>query len=140
MSDSINPKIKAIAADDCADFTPRMFAVNHSAGEKLDARVAQWLDPIEYKSVGCWYLDKNAKTELHFHDFDEYWLWIKGRTELTLRLPDGRADTFEIGPGWIVYCVRGVEHGHTPAEDWGCYQFNSVVAAEARGGHLHKNI
>ena len=129
-----------MTANDCVGLEPRMFAVNHAAGEKLDNGILQWLDPISKESIHCWYLEKDKYPELHYHDCDEYWLWNKGRTELTIRLPDGRSDTFEIGPGWIVYCVRGVEHGHKPLEDWGCFEFVSVSGEGAREGHLLRSF
>ena len=132
--------LKTMTAEDCADLEPRMFAINHGAGEKLDQRILDWLDPINKESVHCWYVGKENSTALHYHFFDEYWLWNKGSTELTIRLPDGRADTFEIGPGWIVYCVRGVEHCHKPLEDWGCFEFVSIADKEARNGHLHRSF
>jgi len=132
--------VKSMTAADCAGFTPMMFAVNHGAGEKLDPRISEWLDPVAKGATHCWYLEKDKSTELHYHDFDEYWLWNKGVTELTIRLPDGRSDTFGIGPGWAVYCVRGVEHGHVPREDWGCFEITGVTEPDARKGHLHRTF
>lgn len=126
---------KCMTAAECCEFEPRMFAVNHAAGEKLNDGVSKWLDPADTNLLHCWNLKKEDSTSLHYHDFDEYWLWNKGRSALTIRLPDGRSDTFDIGPGWVVYCVRGVEHGHIPYEDWGCYEFNSIPRESCRGGH-----
>lgn len=131
---------KSMTPEDCKEFEPRMFAVNHAADEKLSDAIRQWLDPVDTGSMHHWNLAKEVSTELHYHDYDEYWLWTKGSTALTIRLPDGRSDTFEIGPGWVVYCVRGIEHGHTPLEDWGCYEFTSVGREGARAGHLQRNF
>ena len=113
-----------------------MFVVNHAAGEKLPESVRRLLDPIQTGSFHCWLLPREKATKLHYHDADEYWAWVKGRSLLTIRLPDGRQDQFEIGPGWIVYCVRGVEHGHVPLEDWGCFEWSGTVRPMARKGHL----
>jgi mannose-6-phosphate isomerase-like protein (cupin superfamily) len=126
----------ALTKEDCRDLIPRMFAVNHAVQEKLLPQIAAWLDPTDSGTFHYWDLTKTQMPELHFHDFDEYWIWSKGRTMLTLRLPDGRSDTFEIGPGWIVYCVRGVEHAHKPLEDWACYECISTVRPGTRPGHL----
>lgn len=134
------PHPPCLGPDACRGLTPRMFAVNHAAGEKLSSPVREWLDPIQMDSFHAWMLTKEQATALHFHDRDEYWAWMKGRTRLTLRLPDGQRDEFEIGPGWIVYCVRGVEHGHTPLEDWGCFEWVGVARPGARPGHLVRNL
>ncbi len=129
-----------LGASDCRDLTPRMFAVNHARGEKLAPAVREWLDPIQMDSFHCWILAREKATALHYHDNDEYWAWTKGRTLLTLRLPDGRWEQFEIGPGWIVYCARGVEHGHTPLEDWSCFEWVGIARPGARPGHLVRQL
>jgi mannose-6-phosphate isomerase-like protein (cupin superfamily) len=129
-----------LTAQACAGLAPRMFAVNHGAGQSLDPAVAAMLDPIDPASLHFWELKREQSTELHFHDHDEHWLWSRGRTLLTIRLPDGRAESFEIGGGWIVYCVRGVEHGHTPLEDWACFECISTLRQGARTGHLHRTF
>ncbi len=103
----------SLTPDLCKGLAPRMFAVNHREGETLSRGILQMLDPIENRFVYPCY-EKKVATPLHFHDNDEYWGWVKGKTIVTIRLPDGCSDEFEIGPGWIVYCIRGVEHGHIP--------------------------
>jgi mannose-6-phosphate isomerase-like protein (cupin superfamily) len=132
--------VKALDREACKTFTPRMFAVNHKAGEKLSPEVQKWLDPVNPASYHYWSLAKEKATDLHYHDYDEYWTWVKGRTLLQIRLPDGRSDKFEIGPGWIVYCVRGVEHGHTPLEDWECFEWTGITHEGGRKGHLVREI
>ena len=134
------PTMKWMTAEESREFEPRMFAVNHSAGEKLSDAVSRWLDPVDINAMHHWDLGKEDSTKLHYHDFDEYWLWSKGCTTLNIRLPDGRSDTFDIGPGWVVYCVRGVEHGHNPSEDWGCYEFTSLTREGSRDGHLFRSF
>ena len=129
-----------LAPEDCADVAPRMFAVNHAAGGRLAENVRCLLDPVDLASLHCWMLGREKATRLHYHDHDECWAWLKGRTLLTIRLPDGRSDRFEIGPGWIVYCVRGVEHAHEPLEDWGCFEWVSVRRQGARTGHLTREL
>jgi len=132
--------MKSLGPEDCKNLEPRMFLVNHGAGEKLAPEIQEMLDPIQADSIHCWMVGKAKATELHYHDTDEYWAWIKGRTTVTIRLPDGRNDEFEIGPGWIVYCVRGVEHGHEPLEDWGCFEWTGFRRPEARNGHLEREL
>ena len=125
-----------LTAEMCQTLTPRMFVVNHAGGEKLAPEIAQWLDPVQTTSFHCWMLKRENKTALHYHDRDEYWAWVHGRTLLEIRLPDGRSDRVEIGPGWIVYCLRGVEHGHTPLEDWACFEWVGMERPGSRPGHL----
>ncbi len=133
MSESVS-----LAAEDCKCLEPMMFVVNHGAGEKLSDEVRAMLDPVEAFSF-C-ELPKEKATELHFHDRDEHWQWASGSTVLTIRLPDGRSDQFEISSGWIVYCVRGVEHGHEPLEDWSCFECIGVSRPGARPGHLTREL
>jgi len=129
-----------LTAEDCAGLEPRMFVVNHGGGESLAPEIQEMLDPADFSTFGCPQFGKETSTELHLHDYDEPWAWLKGRTLVTIRLPDGRSDQVEVGPGWVVYCVRGVEHGHTPLEDWGCYQWISVKRPNCREGHLHREL
>ena len=131
---------KSLTRESCGGFQPRMFVVNHANGEKLRPEVARLLDPVDSSSYHFWELSKEKATKLHYHDCDEYWAWVKGRTLLTLRLPDGRRDEFEIGPGWTVYCVRGVEHGHEPLGDWASFEWRSVPREGARLGHLLREL
>src|SRR5512146_2757146 len=91
---------RMLEAGDCRGLAPRMFAVNHGAGERLSDAVARLLDPVEAASLHYWSLGRETATTLHYHEHDEHWLWSRGRTVLTIRLPDGRSDDFEIGPGW----------------------------------------
>ncbi len=132
-------RMKALGREDCKGLEPRMFVVDHCKGEKLAPEVQRLLDPVRTDTVHCWMLPKDQATTLHYHEYDEYWAWIKGRTLLQIRLPDGRSDKLEIGPGWIVYCVRGVEHGHTPLEDWGCFEWLGRIDANIRVTHLIRN-
>jgi mannose-6-phosphate isomerase-like protein (cupin superfamily) len=130
-------RFNTLTAEMCKGLDPRMFAVNHAGGEKLADTVARMLDPVDTATFHAWNLAKTKFPELHYHGYDEYWLWTKGRSMLQVRLPDGRSNAFEIGPGWIVYCVRGVEHSHAPIEDWSCFECISMVREGVqKGKHL----
>jgi len=133
-----SPRI--LTADACGDLAPRMFAVDHGAEAVIPSPVARLLDPVDAGSMHYWALEKGKFPELHFHEHDEHWIWSRGRTRVTIRLPDGRSDSFEIGPGWIVYCVRGVEHSHEPLEDWACFECLGALREGARTGHLHRTL
>ena len=129
-----------LTAEGCRGLSPRMFVVNRAAGETLSPEVVRLLDPVAPSTLHYWSLTRAQATELHFHEHDEHWLWSAGRTLLELRLPDGRAERFEIGPGWVVYCVRGVEHGHVPLDDWACFECTGTLREGAREGHLHRTF
>lgn len=130
--------MRVLTAESCSTLQPRMFVVNHGAGETLAPEVAAMLDPADPSTMHYWSLGRETYPELHHHEHDEYWLWTRGATRLTLRLPDGRTDSLVIGPGWVVYCVRGVEHTHAPLEEWACYEYVSVLREGAKTGHLHR--
>lgn len=131
---------KGVTVENCRDLEPEMFIVDHGAGEQPDERIQRLKSPLDGDGLHCWFLAKEKATALHYHDYDEYWAWMKGRSVVTIRLPDGRSGKFEVGPGQVVHCVRGVEHGHEPLEDWGCYEWRSVIEPDARKGHLKREI
>lgn len=125
-----------LTVSDCLGLAPDMFVVNHRSGRKLAPEVARILDPVDPASYHLCSLPAENATDLHFHDHDEYWAWVEGRTVVSIRLPDGRMGRYEVGPGWLVYCVRGVEHGHAPLDDWACFEWHSLPRKGARQGHL----
>jgi len=132
--------LKVITAEDSRELTPGMFVINFQDGDVLSETVKEWQDPIEPGSIHCWFCKKDQATELHYHDCDEYWAWVKGRSMVTVRLPDGRKEEFEVGPGTMICCIRGVEHGHQPLEDWGCYEWQGVAHPDGRPGHLKREL
>lgn len=134
--------MKMLTDQDCAGLEPGMFVVNMNlgAGGSLAPQVAAMLDPIVHASFLFLTGTKEQGVKLHFHEFDEYWLFGKCRSVVQIRLPDGRSGRFEVGPGWGVYCVRGVEHGHEPLEDWNCYQFNGIAREGIELGHRSRTF
>jgi hypothetical protein len=132
--------MRTLRAEDCKNLEPRIFVVNHGGGESLASEVQQMLAPIQTDSMHSWMVGKERSTDLYYHVVNEYWAWIKGWTLVTIRLPDGKSDQFEIGPGWIVYCARGVERGHQPLEDWGCFEWVGICRPEAHAGHLQREL
>lgn len=128
---------KSLTAETCKNLEPLMFVFNHNTREKPAPEVLALLDTIDPRSFVHMTLPREKGPALHYHECDEYWGWTKGRTLVTIRLPDGRSDSVEIGPGWVVYCVRGVEHGHEPLEDWGAFEWKSVLRPGARRDMLY---
>lgn len=94
--------LKSLTPEGCKGLKPRMFLVNHVEGESLSPEVRRLLDPVDAGSFHCCMLLKDRATGLHYHDYDEYWAWVKGSSLVTIRLPDGRRGEFEVRPGWIV--------------------------------------
>lgn len=56
------------------------FLVNHVVrirkGERISGKLAELLNPINASSFHEFRLPANAQVELHYHDFDEYWLLV----------------------------------------------------------------
>jgi len=71
-----------------------------------------------------------------FTDFDEYWLFTAGRPRVTLALPDGLTQDYELEPGDMIACVRGVKHTLAADHELRYFQFSSVRAGGEREGHL----
>jgi len=109
-------------------------------GERISAELADVLDEVNIASIHAFEVPPERPTELHYHDFDEYWLFTGGSTTMTLRLPDGTMKEYEIGPGDLIATPKGVEHGHIPKEAVRGFEFSSKIKPGARGGHLQRNV
>ena len=107
-------------------------------GERIRGVLAEALDPVDPQSLHEYVLPANADVELHYHDFDEYWLFTEGTTTVTLRMPDGTRKEYEIGPYDLIATPEGVEHGHIPNETVRGLQFVSKIRPGARRGHIYR--
>ena len=107
-------------------------------GERISEELAEVLAEVDIASIGSFVVPPEQPTELHYHDFDEYWLFTGGKTTVTLRLPDGTSKEYEIGAYDLVVTPEGVEHGHIPDEVVRGLQFVSKIRPDARQGHLHR--
>jgi len=105
-------------------------------GEMIRGQLSEELDPINPATMHKFVLPAKSEVELHYHDVDEYWLFTSGNPKVTLRTPDGKCQVFDLKPGDIVACLRGVEHTLWADHDLVYYQFSSVAREGARGGHL----
>lgn len=115
------------------------FCVIHlNAGERIGETLSEALDTPDMTTIGPFTVSKDNPTELHYHDFDEYWYFTEGTTTVTLRSPDGKSTSYKIGPGDLVVTPKGVEHGHIPDDVVKGVQWVSVIHPDARTGHLHR--
>ena len=105
-------------------------------GERITGLLAELLNPVDAKTFHQYRLPANADVELHYHDYDEYWLFISGHPKVTLRLPTGVTQTIQLAPGDMVACVRGVEHTLHADHELVYFQYCSVWEGDERGGHL----
>ena len=83
-------------------------------GERVNDALGKVLDTPDMTTIGAFAVSKENPTELHYHDFDEYWYFTEGTTTVTLRTADGQSESYRIGPGDLVVTPKGVEHGHIP--------------------------
>lgn len=107
-------------------------------GEGISAELAKVLDEVDIASMGAFTIPVDQPTELHYHDYDEYWLFTEGSTTVTIRLPDGTKEEYNIGPSNLIVTPKGVEHGHVPNTVVKGIQFVSKIAPDARLGHLYR--
>lgn len=116
------------------------YVVRLDRGEGVSKDLSRVLDPADMGSIGHFAISKDRPTELHYHDYDEYWYFTEGTTTVTLRTPDGTSKSYQIGPGNLVVTPRRVEHGHVPDDVVKGIQWVSVIQPNARTGHLHREL
>ena len=115
---------------------PLLCVVHIGKGERITGLLAELLNPVNSESLHEYRLPANSDVELHYHDYDEYWLFTAGTPKVTLRLPTGIAKTVQLEPGDMVACVRGVEHTLWADHELVYFQFCSVLEGSERRGHL----
>ena len=115
---------------------PSLCVVHIGKGERITGLLAELLNPVNSASFHEYRLPANSDVELHYHDYDEYWLFTAGNPKVTLRLPTGITKTVQLEPGDMVACVRGVEHTLWADHELVYFQFSSVLEGGERRGHL----
>ena len=115
---------------------PSRCVVRLGAGERIEGLLAELLNPVNPTSLHEYRLPANSDVELHYHDFDEYWLFLEGRPKVTLRLPTGMTETLTLENGDMVACLRGVEHTLWADHELVYLQFSSVLEGNERREHL----
>ena len=118
---------------------PSICVVRIRKGERISEKLAELLNPVDTSSFHEFRLPANAEVELHYHDFDEYWLFTSGYPTVTLRSPAGVTKKLNLEPGDMVACVRGIEHTLWAEHELVYFQFSSVLEGSERGGHLTRS-
>jgi len=115
---------------------PAMCIVRVREGKRVSGRLGELVRPIAPETLHEYRLPANSDVELHYHDMDEYWLFTSGRPHVTLETPSGVRKEFDLGPGDMVACVRGVAHTLRADHELVYFQFCSVPEGGERQGHL----
>jgi mannose-6-phosphate isomerase-like protein (cupin superfamily) len=115
---------------------PALCVVRLARGERPSAGLRALLNPVDPGSFHEYRLPAHTEVELHFHDYDEYWLFTAGHPVVTLRAPSGVTREYDLEPGDMVACVRGVEHTLRADHELVYFQFSSVLRGDERPGHL----
>jgi mannose-6-phosphate isomerase-like protein (cupin superfamily) len=115
---------------------PDLCIVRTRAGERIGPQLAAALDPIDPASLHEYVLPAGTPVELHYHDFDEYWWFTEGEPVVTLWTEDSGAREYQLGPGDLVACLRGVAHTLRAEHRLTYRQFSSVRRPGAREGHV----
>jgi hypothetical protein len=63
-------------------------------------------------------------------------LLVSGSPHVTLRASSGLVREYDLEPGDLVACVRGVEHTLRAEHELVYYQYSSVLTGGERPGHL----
>ena len=115
---------------------PSICVIRIRKGERISGKLDEMLNPVNPSSFHEYRLPANSEVELHYHDFDEYWLFTSGYPTVTLRSPSGVVKKLNLEPGDMVACIRGVEHTLWADHKLVYFQFSSILAGYERGGHL----
>lgn len=117
---------------------PSFCVVHLGRGERIGEVLAGLLKPVDARTMHQYRLPAKAQVELHYHDFDEYWLFTEGRPLVTLRSPAGVKKEYQLEPGDLVACVRGVEHTLWADHELVYFQWISILEGGERPGHLQR--
>ena len=122
------------------NITPEDCVIRLTQGERISEKLAALLDEVNIASIHAFEIPPDRPTELHYHNFDEYWYFSAGNTTVTLRLPEGTSQSFAIGAGDLIATPTGVEHGHVPANTLQGLEWASRIPPGTRPGHLHRDL
>lgn len=122
--------LESLAPSDCV--------IRLSDGERVGDGLNAVLMPVNIASIHVYVLPADTNVKIHYHDFDEYWVFSKGCPTVTIRMPDGRTEDFALGPGDMVAAPAGVEHTLRSNEDLHYFQFSSHRPEGARCGHIER--
>ena len=69
------------------DITVDMCVIKLARKERISPQLSEILDEIDIPSFHEYMLPPNTPVELHYRDFDEYWLFREGIPTVTLKTP-----------------------------------------------------
>jgi mannose-6-phosphate isomerase-like protein (cupin superfamily) len=78
--------------------------------------------------------------ELHRHEIDEYWWFTSGTPVVTLWTEGSAPREYQLNPGDMVACLRGVAHTLRADHELVYFQFSSVPRPGASGAHLTEGV
>lgn len=109
-------------------------------GQRVPPELAALLDPVDAATFHEYRLPASTPVELHRHGIDEYWWFTSGRPVITLWTESCGTRRYQLEPGDMVACLRGVAHTLHANEELVYFQFSSVPRPGAHGGHLTDGV
>ena len=116
---------------------PSLCVIHIGKGERITGLLGELLNPVNSESFHEYRLPPNSDVELHYHDYDEYWLFTAGTPKVTLRLPDGdHEDSASLSRGiwWRVCEVWSIRYGRIM--NWSISSFVVSLKVESGVGNL----
>ena len=106
----------------------------------MSPEIAQFLDPVEPATFHQYVLAACTAVQLHRHDYDEYWWFTRGTPIVTLWMEAGGLHEYQLQPGDLVACPRGVAHTLRADHELEYFQFSSIHRSGVREGHLTEGV
>src|ERR1041385_7669036 len=102
----------------------------------IEKRLAALLDPIDPATLHQYTLPPRSPVELHYPEVAEDWWFTSGSPIVTLWSRASGLREYQLAPGDLVACLRGVAHTLWADHVVTYYQFSSVRPPGKRGDHL----
>lgn len=131
---------EGLTLENCKNFQPEDFLVRLDRKEGIPPHVAEILDPPPTPHFAHFDLPAGLEVKLHFHDYDEHWMFASGTSDARIRLPDGRSLAFETCPGLMVVTPKGLEHGHVLRTPMTGFEMIGARRDGVRPGHLYREV
>src|ERR1051326_6987139 len=106
----------------------------------IEKRLAALLDPIDPATLHQYTLPPRSPVELHYHEVDEYWWFTSGSPIVTLWSRASGLREYQLAPGDLVACLRGVAHTLWADHTLVYFQFSSVPRPNVRRNHLTEGL
>ena len=122
------------------DITVDMCVIKLARKERISPQLSEILDEIDIPSFHEYMLPPNTPVELHYRDFDEYWLFREGIPTVTLRHPDGTKKVYQLDPGELVAAPKRIEHTLHADHTFKYFQFSGIKRPGIRPRHLVRGM